>query len=425
MNKHYHELLDETYYKEELNNGLKVVIFHKKDFHSTSAAFGTPYGAFDIKEEYEGTEFNFHPGIAHFLEHKLFESDHGDVMNDFFSIGANVNAFTSYRETVYHFEMTGDDIERPLNLLLDFVQNLSITEESVEKEKGIINQELKMYMTMPDTKLLNETFKAMYHKYPLKYDIGGDEESVNAITKQELETCYQINYHPSNMFLVITTYLEPFKIIDIIKKNQDAKTFIKRDVPKVIFDREPEAVVNKDVDIKFNVQAPKHVYGIKIDAKFKDVNDAIKKEWALRILFESHFSSLNPSYQEWMNKGYINNYFGYEIDFDLDAAYILFYAEGRTKEELKSLIDDSLKEKILNQELLTQLKRRYLGMTFNTFNDINSFNIGYIRDILSGYDIFDVIDCVQGIELDDIYETFDSLDFNNYTLVSILPNLIK
>ena len=142
MKKHYNELLDETYYEEELANGLKIIIFHKKDFHMTSCAFGTPYGAFDIKERSQGKEYNFHPGIAHFLEHKLFESDHGDVMNDFFSMGASVNAFTSYRETVYYFNMTGDNIDIPLNLLLDFVQNLNITHESVEKEKGIINQEL-------------------------------------------------------------------------------------------------------------------------------------------------------------------------------------------------------------------------------------------------------------------------------------------
>lgn len=422
MKKHYNELLDETYYEEELANGLKVIIFHKKDFHMTSCAFGTPYGAFDIKERSQGKEYNFHPGIAHFLEHKLFESDHGDVMNDFFSMGASVNAFTSYRETVYYFNMTGDNIDIPLNLLLDFVQNLNITHESVEKEKGIINQELKMYMTMPDTKLLNETFKALYYKYPIKYDIGGDEESVNAITKEELETCYYINYHPSNMYLVISTYLKPPYILDIIKKNQDSKDFVRKDIPEVIFDEEPSEVVNSDVDVKFNIFAPKHVYAIKLKSDFKDAKDALRKEWAMRILLETHFSTLNPEYQIWMDNKLINDYFGYEVDFDINAAYILFYAEGRTKAQLKELIDSSLKEKILNEDILTQIKRRFLGMAFNAFNDIDSFNLSYVRDILGGIDIFDTIEAINSLSLDYIFEVYNSFNYDNYSLVSILPN---
>lgn len=422
MKKHYNKLLDEIYYEEELANGLKVIIFHKKDFHMTSCAFGTPYGAFDIKERAQGKEYNFHPGIAHFLEHKLFESDHGDVMNDFFSMGASVNAFTSYRETVYYFNMTGDNIDKPLNLLLDFVQNLDITHESVEKEKGIINQELKMYMTMPDTKLLNETFKALYHKYPIKYDIGGDEESVNAITKEELETCYYINYHPSNMYLVISTYLNPSYILDIIKKNQDSKDFVRKDIPEVIFDEEPSEVVSGDVDVKFNIFAPKHVYAIKLKPDFKDAKDALRKEWAMRILLETHFSTLNPEYQVWMDNKLINDYFGYEVDFDINVAYILFYVEGRTKAQLKELIDSSLKEKILNEDILTQIKRRFLGMAFNAFNDIDSFNLSYVRDILGGIDIFDTIEAIDSLSLDYIYEVYNSFNYDNYSLVSILPN---
>lgn len=421
MNKYYNSLLDETYYKEELANGLKVILFHKPEFHSTAVAFGTPYGAFDIKEEYEGQEYNFHPGIAHFLEHKLFESDEGDVMNEFFACGASVNAFTSYRETVYHFSMTGDDIAYPLNLLLDFVQKINITDESVEKEKDIIVQELKMYMSMPDTRLLNESFKAMYHTYPLKYDIGGDETSVRATNKAELEKCFEINYHPSNMYLVITTYLDPEMIFKMIKENQDKKSFTRKMAPKVIFDEEKFEVVNKDVNIEFNIFEPKHVYGIKIKPNFIDAKDACKKEWALRLLFESLFTPINSEYQRWMDEGLINDYFGYEIDFDENSAYILFYSEGKTKYDLKKLIDDTLKTSVLNEEILVQLKRRFLGMTFGTFNEIESFNTSYIRDILSNIDIFDTIEIIESLNLDYIQEIYHSFDYSNYTLVSILP----
>ena len=176
MIKHYNELFDETSYTETLDNGLKVIIFHKPGYSLTSACFGTAFGGLNICQRHNARDYSFHPGTAHFLEHKLFESEEKDIMTAFSLMGANVNAFTSYKETVYYFTKSGEDIKDCLNLLLDFVQNLSITKESVEKEKGIIVEEVSMYMQNPDSRLINETYKSLYEKYPLKYDIGGDEE---------------------------------------------------------------------------------------------------------------------------------------------------------------------------------------------------------------------------------------------------------
>lgn len=422
MDKHYNALFDETYYTAKLENGLKLIIFHKPDFHSTSVAFGTPYGAFDLKERINGQIVNFNPGIAHFLEHKLFESDHGDVMNEFFNIGASVNAFTSYRETVYYFNIPGKDIQRPLNLLLDFVQNLAISEASVEKEKDIIIQELNMYLSMPDTCLLNTTFKAMYHNYPLKYDIGGDSASVKAITKEELERCYAYNYHPANMYLVVTTPLEPEKILAMTENNQKNKSFAGYPDLEVLFDDEPLTVKEKDVDIHFAVHAAKHIYGIKLKPHFADNLEASKAEWAMRFILECQFSSMNPDYQKWLDDGLINDFFGYETDFDKHAAYLLFYGEGRSKYDLQKLIDESLKKPILNEELMMQLKRRYSGAALASFNETENFNIAYIRDVLSGVDIFDTLRIIDELTIEEIYAIFNSFDYHNYTLVSLLPN---
>ena len=232
MDKHYEAYFDETYYTETLANGLKVIIFHKPEFSTSVCAFGTPYGALKINEQFNGKEYHFHPGVAHFLEHKLFEAKGDDMMTLFSSLGANVNAFTSYHETVYYFSKTGEDIKQCLELLLGFVQELDITPESVEKEKGIIAQEVAMYDQVPDSKLLHEAYKALYHHYPLKYDIGGDKKGIYAIDKEELDECYRINYHPVNMSLVITTPLDPKKIMNIVRKNQLKKDFAKADIPE-------------------------------------------------------------------------------------------------------------------------------------------------------------------------------------------------
>ena len=422
MIKHYNELVDETYYESTLANGLKVIIFHKPEFHSTSAAFGTPYGALDIVQKYDDQILHFNPGIAHFLEHKMFEMEDGDAMDKFFDIGASVNAFTTYRETVYYFNMPGDDVEYPLNLLLDFVQKLEISYESVEKEKKIIIQELEAYKNTPLSCLLNETMKAMYHHYPFKYDIGGDDETVNAVTKEELEECYAINYHPSNMCLVITTPLNPEKVLKIVEDNQKNKVFSQAKKLEVIFEQEPETVKDADVDIRFPLTASKSVYGIKIKPAFENARAAERAEWALRLLFEAQFSALNPEYQKWMDEGLINDFFGYDIDFDTDAAYILFYGEGRDKKALKALIDKSLEKLVLNEDNLLQLKRRMVGASFATFNDVEEFSLGYIRDYLSGLDIFNTMQMIESLSLEDILDIYHSFNYQNYTLVAILPS---
>ena len=167
MNRFEYKQFNEVYYEDVCENGLKVIVWHKPLFKSTSCLFGTPFGAYDLQQITDDNEvFKYYSGIAHFLEHKLFESQEGDILSEFSELGANVNAFTSYQETVYYFSTSDEDVETPLNLLLDFVQNLSITEESVEKEKGIITQELLRYLQNPDSRLYLESFKSRYHNNP-------------------------------------------------------------------------------------------------------------------------------------------------------------------------------------------------------------------------------------------------------------------
>ena len=420
MNKNYNKYFDETYYTETLDNGLQVIIFHKPEFNTSVCSFGTPYGALKINEKFKNKKYHFHPGIAHFLEHKLFETKGDDMMNAFSALGANVNAFTSYRETVYYFSKTGEDIVEPLNLLLDFVQELNITHDSVEKEKGIICQEVSMYQQIPDQKLLNETYRCLYHNFPIKYDIGGDEKSVKAITKEELELCYGMNYHPSNMVLCITTPLDPKKIIKIVRNNQKGKNFKKVNKPLICNEAEPLHVVKKRYKFKMPISINKHLYAIKIKPDFKDTNDAFKKEWALRILLETYFSSLNPEYQTWLDKNIINDFFGYEVEFDLDCANIFFYIENDDEKVLPKLIEETLKKDLLNKDVLDQVKRRYIGVMFDVFNDIESFNSGYIRDYLSGLDFFKALNDLRNINIADVENARKYLSCPHTSYVSMI-----
>lgn len=420
MNKSYNKFFDETYYTETLDNGLQVIIFHKPEFNTSVCSFGTPYGALKINQKFKGKEYNFHPGIAHFLEHKLFETKGDDMMNAFSALGASVNAFTSYRETVYYFSKTGEDIEEPLNLLLDFVQELNITHSSVEKEKGIIGQEVAMYQQIPDQKLLNETYRCLYHNFPIKYDIGGDKKSVNAITKEELEECYAMNYHPSNMVLCITTPIDPKNIIKIVRNNQKAKKFKKINKPTICNDSEPDEVVKKRYKFKMPISINKHLYAIKVKPDFKNANDAFKKEWSLRILLETYFSSLNPDYQTWLDKNIINDFFGYEVEFNEDCANIFFYIENNDEDILPKLIEETLKKDLLNNDILDQIKRRYIGVMFDVFNDIESFNSGYIRDYLSGLDFFKALNDLRNINIYDVENSRKYLSSPHRSYISMI-----
>lgn len=420
MKKIYNELFDETYYTEKLDNGLEIVIFHKPQFLSTSCAFGTTYGALNINQRLNDEEYSFNPGIAHFLEHKLFESEENDIFTQFSNMGCNVNAFTSYNETVYYFSTTSKDIIEPLNLLLNFVQSLNITDASVEKEKDIIIQELSMYMQNSNSRMLDEGYKSLYFEYPLKYDIGGNAKTVNAISKEELEKCYKLNYHPSSMALIIVTPHDPEMLMNIIKENQSHKDFTELSRPIDNNKDEPIEVKRKDFSFKMDINKAKHLYAIKLLPNFKDQKECSFKEWCLNIYLKSYFSPINPSYQEWLDKGIINDFFGYEVNFDMDFANILFYTESN-KDNLKELVDSALKEDLFNEDILQQTKRRYIGESFDML-DSDAFGLGYIRDYLNGNDFFENINILSNITLDDIKRVYNSFDYSNYALIHILPS---
>ena len=420
MKKIHNDFFDEDFYIEKLDNGLEVVIFNKKDFLTTACAFATSYGALNTDEVLDDKEYHFHPGVAHFLEHKLFESEDKNIFEEFSNMGCNVNAFTSYHETVYYFSTTNKEIKEPLNLLLDFVQKLDITDENVEKEKGIICQELAMYMQNPDSRLLQETYRSLYHDYPLKYDIGGDETSVNAISKDELDLCYKINYHPNNMVLLIVSPLDVNYLMDIVKENQSKKHFDEQKDVKTLLIDEDDSVVRKEFSFEMDINKPKHVYALKLKPNFKDSDDVVYKQWCLDLYLKAYFSSINKDYQEWLNKGLINDYFGYEVDFDKDYAYILFYNESE-EDNIKELIDNELKKDLITEEILTSIKRRYIGNSFDTLNDVESFDTGYVRDYVNGIDYFKSIEILTHISLDDLKAVFKGFDYSNYALIHILP----
>ena len=404
MNKIQNEQFQEVRYEETLDNGLHVILWQKEDYQKSLFMMATPLSALDLTQISEdGTEYHFPAGIAHFLEHKMFEMKDGDVMEEFSKLGANVNAFTSYTETAYYFSTT-EDIEKPLNLLLDFVQSLEITKDSVEKEKGIIVQELHMYKQMSDSRLLMELYASIFKEHPLRFDIGGTDDSVLNTTLEELYACYNINYHPNSMVLVGVTSEDPKRVMNIIKENQANKQFKKpiEVTRKSIL--EPQEVNREEYSFTMDVSIPKVAIAYKLNG-IRDIIERIKMEWSLRLLLDAYFTNLNPEFQSWLDQGIFNDFVGCDIDYGEDYGILMFYAETEKKEQFYQIVEETmtkLKQGIMDDAMLERLKKRYIGQTIRYLNSFDDIAISTVRSYFEHSDFFDGIVELQKITKDDL-----------------------
>lgn len=246
-----YEKLEETIYHEKLVNGLEVYILPKKGFHKTVATFTTKYGSVDNKPLGKDGSTPFPDGLAHFLEHKMFDCEKFDVFHTFAKQGAFVNAFTSFTRTAYTLSATSN-INENLITLLDFVQEPYFTDETVEKEKGIIEQEIKMYNDNPDWCARFGILENLYKSHPVKMDLTGTISSINQITKEDLYSCHNTFYHPSNMLFFVIGPVAPEEVIRLIRNNQEQKKFPEPEEIQRIF---PEKDVKVNRRLKCNKNA--------------------------------------------------------------------------------------------------------------------------------------------------------------------------
>jgi len=419
MNIITNKRFNETIYEQKVSSGLKVVVIHKPGYVGSSALIATPFGGMHNKLiDQNGNIIDILPGSAHFLEHKLFESEEGDIMTAFTEVGASVNAFTSYEETVYFFSIS-NEIETPLNMLLDFVSNLQISEDSVEKEKGIIIQELRMYAQMPDARLVNETYRSLFVEHPFSNDIGGTEESVTAITKQHLEQCYKLNYHPQRMLLVVATGESPQRIFDIVENNHASKSFDDAPVVESVKIAEPGHVFRQYHEFQLDVQSLKSTVTYKINHTMQNESDRKKAEWSLRLLMEATFSALNPAYQDWMDEGLVSDFFGFEVDLGEGYGLLMFYNETEDSKSFVEFLDKEIKNSSISDSTLQQLKRRYIGQAFRSLNDLEDMAISYIRSTFAKADFFESLTWVEDITLYDVENSRSLIDLGNRCIVSL------
>lgn len=398
--------MNEVMHIYEHSSGLKAFVVPKKGYSKKHAAFATHYGS--INNEFvipgEKEPIRVPDGIAHFLEHKLFEQKDGSVMDKFSALGSRPNAYTSFSQTVYLFSCT-DLFDENFKLLLDFVQNPYITEESVEKEKGIIAQEIDMYRDDPGWRSFFNLLCAFYHNNPVKIDIAGTVESISRINRETLYKCYNTFYHPSNMFILVVGDVDPESVFEQVEKSIKVKgsiTEIKR-----IFPEEPEEVKQNYIEQSLAVSTPLFQMGFKDTDEYTKGIESLKREVGIKLLLEMIMGKSSKLYNYLYNQGLINNTFEFDYTNEECYAFSMFGGESSNPERVRDEICkeiERLKKDGLDKESYERLKKALKGRFLRRFNSIENISHAFISVYFKGVYLFDYFDIYDKITFEYITE---------------------
>ena len=404
--------IEEKLYKEKLENGMTVMVVPRHNTQKKYIIWGTHYGSneskFVVPGEEEETEVP--KGVAHFLEHKMFEQENATNSLDVLTaLGVEANAYTTNDHTAYLFECT-DKFYEALDELMDYVQHPYFTDENVEKEKGIIGQEIMMYDDYPEWKVYLNTLEAMYHNHPVKLDITGTIETISNIDKEVLYKCYNTFYNPSNMALVVCGDFEPEEILEEIKKrliHKEASGEIKR-----IYPEEPKEIAKDYVEQNMEVSMPLFTIGIK--ATPADEKEKVKKHIAIEILLNMLLGRSSKLYKELYNSGIIFAQPSLEYEFTDGYAHILITGQAtepkevfeKLKTEIANLIENGL-----NEDEFNRMKKMIYGGYVREYNDVAETSRMFLADFFKGINSFDYIDEMNSVNVEYghqvLKETFD------------------
>ena len=394
------EFIDEVLYHGVHESGVNVYVMPKKGYDKCHAMFATRYGSLESRFEKGGEIIDIPDGTAHFLEHKLFEEEDGNVFDKFALLGASANAFTNFTTTAYHFSATSNFFES-LEVLVKFVQNPYFTKESVDKEQGIIGQEIKMYDDDPNWQVYFNVLGCLYQKCYVKYDIAGTVESIAQIDKDILYDIYSVFYHPSNMVLFIAGDVELEDVNKCIegclKKAEPLDAPVKRLYPK-----EPCEIASGYVHKKLEVAMPLFALGFKDTQTDLAGKELLKKEIETKILLEMLFSRSSKMYKTLYEKGLINESFDADYDCHSEYAFVCISGESERPCKVRDIIWDMLRNEPLEEADYERARRVVWGNYVRTYNSVESIGYSFVLRLLSGINYFDFKEVYEQISFEDI-----------------------
>lgn len=411
--------IGESYVKAVLPSGLKIYILEKPQYNTAYAVFGTKYGSIDTCFSVNGEEVSVPEGIAHFLEHKLFESEDGDAFTKYAKTGAYANAFTSFDRTCYIFSCS-DKFYENLDILLDFVQSPYFTEKTVLKEQGIIGQEIRMYDDSPGWRVTFNMLLAMYKNHPVRIDIAGTTDSIAQIDHNLLYKCYNTFYNPANMFICIAGNVDTEKVLSQIK------TAIKpnevSDLVRICCD-EPDSVEKPYVEQELAVAQPIFALGFK--ETVTEPERTLKEKICTSVLLEIIAGDASPLYKRLVNDGLINDGFSSEYFTGYGYAAVIFDGESsnpkKVAEEIKSEVE-RLKAEGIDKKLFSAVRQGMYGDAIRTFNSVEAIAMQLVDCAIHDNGLFDEIKFLKSITVEDINKRLQLLDINKTVLSVINPN---
>ena len=412
-------LLGEKYYFLSHKSGLEIYIIPKK-LSTYYAAFAVKYGSQDNEFEINGSFHKVPNGIAHFLEHKMFESEDGeDTFVRFAKTGANANAFTSFNKTSYLFSCT-DNFYESLEILLDFVTHPYFTKENVEKEMGIIGEEIGMMNDNPGWALMFNMLDGLYKNHAVKINIAGSEESISKITPELLYECYDAFYNPSNMALIVCGDVDAQKIVSKVdeKITSERRPCAEKKIPH------EEKNSNKPyVEAKMDVATPMFSIGIKDLDISEDAHERLIKSSYITVILETMFGPSSPLFNELYNEGLINGGLGYDFEHNRSFSFIEISAKAddvkKTSERIFDYIE-KVKKDGFGEGLFDRAKKVCYSQIIKSFDSTEEIANNVLANVCDGIDFFDADSAMSTVNEETALEIMKKLFKREYSTLSVI-----
>ncbi|MCQ2447520.1 MAG: insulinase family protein [Oscillibacter sp.] len=384
MKQTFYDRIGEAVYRETLENGLQIYVVSKPGYTKKYAFFATRYGGMDTRFCLDGTWEDTPAGIAHYLEHKMFDTREGNALQELAKNGAEPNAFTANAMTGYYFDST-EHFEENLRILLSFVSIPYFTDESVAKEQGIIGQEIRMIEDNPDWQIYTRMLQAMYQNHAARTSIAGTVESISHITAQTLYDCHRAFYTPSNMVLTVVGDVDPQHVVDLANRvlPKLSGPVIERD-----YGEEPEEVAQKEISLAMEVSAPQFLIGFKCKPVAPGP-DYLRMDIIGDLACDILLGDSSPLYQRLYEKGLINTSFGGAFEMMPGVAYL--YAGGDSKDahtvsaeickEARRLVEEGVDE-----EFFQRVKKAAYGSELRGLNSFETIAVAMTEGYFNGFD---------------------------------------
>ncbi|HJG87764.1 pitrilysin family protein [Pseudoflavonifractor capillosus] len=401
MNHKEYSRIGERVFSARLDNGLTVYVDVKPDFQKSYAFFATDYGGMDMKFQLDGQWHDTPAGVAHFLEHKTFDTKDGNALQDLAANGASPNAFTNSAITGYYFESTEKFYEN-LNILLSFVSQPYYTQESVDKEQGIIGQEIRMIEDDPEYQVYYAMLEGLYAHHPIRTSVAGTIESISRITADTLNLCHSAFYNPGNMVLCVAGNVDPEKVLDMAREilPREGKGSISRDYGPA----EPAGAARSRTELRMEVSTPIFQLGWKMEPAPRG-EEQLRQKLVAELACEALLGNSSPLYVRLYREGLINSSFSYGFDGYPSCAYAMAGGESADPDAVAAAIAaeaERIGREGVDPALFARLKKGLYGTKVRGLNSFENICVGMAQAYFAGYDMLRFPEVFEGISQADV-----------------------